>query len=236
MKSLVIFCVFLFCLVLAQFAQAQTVDEVIDNYINAIGDKEKLLALKTSKMEGSMSVQGFDVNIVNTIAHGVGSRTDIVVPGAGEGFQIMTPTKGWSYMPFQGQTSPEEVSKELVKEGQTSLDMQSPLLNYAEKGNTAELMGKEKVDGADCYKIKVTLREGRVSMMFFDATTYYRVKSISMKKVNGKDSEEITTYSDFKKIPEGYVFPFSTTTTRGTLMITNIEINKPVDESIFKAN
>jgi hypothetical protein len=236
MKSLMIFCLFLLSLVLVQFTQAQTVDDVIGNYINAIGGKEKLLALKTIKMDGSLNVQGFDVGVTTTVAHGVGMRTDISVPGMGEGYQIMTPTKGWSYMPFQGQTAPEEVGEDMVKAGQNSLDLQSPLLNYKEKGNTVELLGKEKADGKDCYKIKLTNKFGKVTTVFIDATTYYRIKSISKATVNNEETDVETIYSDYKKNADGYVFAYSQSTPRGNIVYTAIEVNKPVDENIFKAN
>ncbi len=236
MKNLLVFGLFIIMLVFVQFAQAQTVDEIIDKHIEAIGGKEKLMALKTIKMDGNMSVQGFEVGIVNTTAHAIGNRTDISVPGMGEGYQIMTPTKGWSYMPFQGQTSPEEVSEEQVKSGQGSLDIQGSLLNYKEKGNTVELLGKEKAEGADCYKIKLTTKSGKVNTVFINATTYYRVKAITTRQVNGSDADEEATYGDFKKTPEGYVFPYSVTTSRGTLIFSTIEVNKPVDENIFKSN
>ncbi|HMC99884.1 MAG TPA: hypothetical protein VKH37_07020 [Ferruginibacter sp.] len=51
--------------------------------------------------------------------------------------------------------------------------------------------------------------------------------------VNGSDMEVVTTYGDFKKLPEGYVFPYSQTNQSGTISYTKIEVNKPVDETIF---
>ncbi len=236
MKSLMIFCLFLLCLVLVQFTQAQTADEVIDKYIAAIGGKEKMLALKTVKMDGSLSVQGFDVGVVTTIAHGVGSRTDISVPGMGEGYQIMTPTKGWNFMPFQGQTAPEEATEEQVKAGQNGLDLQSPFLNYKEKGNTVELLGKEKTEGKDCYKLKLTNKFGKVTTVFIDTVTNYRIKSVTSVEVNGEKMDVESVFSDFKKNADGYVFAYSQTSPRGTITYSSIEVNKPVDPNIFKPN
>jgi hypothetical protein len=215
-----------------QASQAQTADDVVNKYVEAMGGKEKLMALKSVKMTGSISVQGMDVGIAITILNGVGSRNDISVPGMGEGYQIMTPTKGWSYMPFQGQTSPEEVSDDKVKAGQAQLDLQSSLVNYKEKGHTIELLGKETVEGSECYKLKVTQKSGKVSTVFIDAKTYYRIKSVTTSNVNGEDMEVDTGYSDFKKV-DGYVFPFSQTTPNGPITYTSVEVNKPVDESIF---
>ncbi len=70
MKNLIIFGFFILSLVFVQFAQAQTVDDVVDKYIAAMGGKEKLLALNSVKMEGSMNVQGYDVSITTTRLQG----------------------------------------------------------------------------------------------------------------------------------------------------------------------
>ena len=40
-------------------------------------------------------------------------------------------------------------------------DFDGPLMDYKDKGNTVELVGKEQVEGADAYKLKVTLQERR---------------------------------------------------------------------------
>jgi hypothetical protein len=216
-----------------QASQAQTADDVVNKYIEALGGKEKLMSLKSVKMTGGLSVQGMDIGITVTILNGVGSRNDISVPGMGEGYQIMTPTKGWSYMPFQGQTSPEEVSEDRVKSSQAQLDLQGALLGYKEKGHQVELLGKETVDGAECFKLKLTNKNGKVSTLFIDTKTYYRIKSISTTNINGEDTEIETSYSDFRKTPEGFVFPFSQTTPNGPITYSSIEVNKPVDESIF---
>ncbi len=216
--------------------KAQTVDEIVDKFIAAIGGKEKMMALNSLKLEGSLSVQGLDIGVTVTILNGKGSRTDITVPGQSDGYRIVTPTKGWNFLPFQGQSSPEEASEDMVKSGQSALDLQSPLLNYAAKGHKVELLGKEKVDAADCFKLKITYKNGKSAILFIDATTYYRVKSISTVTINGEDTQVETTYTDFKKTPEGYVLPYSQTGPNGTIVYSTISINKPIDENIFKSN
>lgn len=216
--------------------KAQTVDEVIDKFITAVGGKEKLMALNSIKMEGTLTTQGFDVGIIVTVLNGKGARTDISIPGMSEGYRIVTPTKGWNFLPFQGMSAPEEAPEDQLKSQQSQLDLQTSLLNYAAKGHKVELQGKEKVDGAECYKLKVSYKNGKTATLFIDATTYYRVKSVSSINMNGQDTEVTTTYTDFKKTPEGYVFPYSQTNQSGTISYTTFEINKPVDEKIFSPN
>ena len=216
-----------------QSIKAQTVDEVIDKYEIALGGKEKLLSLKSVKMTGSLSVQGFEVGVKVTIVDGVGSRNDISVPGMGEGFQVVNTKKGWDFMPFRGQASPEEISAEQLKSSQWLLDLQGLLVNYKEKGSQVELLGKENVSGSECFKIKLTSKMGKEYTLYIDTKNYYRIKSVS--KTNSRNGEVDTevTYGDYKKTVDGYVFPYLQTIGEGSIVFSTIEINLPVDEKIF---
>ena len=219
-----------------QSVKAQTADEVIDKYVTALGGKEKILSLKSVKKVGSLNVQGMDVGLTITRVQGVGSRNDISVPGMGEGFQVVNPIKGWDFMPFMGQTSPEEVSGDKLKSFLSLLDIQGSLVNYKEKGSQVEMSGKEKVENAECYKLKLTDKQGVISTLFIDSKSNYLVKSIITAKSSNGDINTELSFGDFKKTDEGYIFPFSEVMDRGTIIFTSIETNKPVDEKIFTVN
>ena len=236
MKKITIGLLALTAIINVQSTKAQTVEEIIGKYETALGGKEKLLAIKSVKMVGNLNVQGMDVGVTTTALNGVGSRNDISVPGMGEGFQVVNATKGWDFMPFMGQANPEEISADQAKASQGLLDLQGVLVNYKEKGSQVELLGKEKVDTAECYKLKVTNKQGVVSTLYIDATTYYRVKNITKMKTANGDADVETGYGDFKKTADGYVFPFSQTMERGTIVFSSIDVNKPVDEKIFTVN
>ena len=199
-----------------------------------MGGKEKMAALQSLVMKGTLNVQGFDVEITQTTVQGVGSRTDINVPTMGEGYLIVTPTKGWNFMPFQGMSEPEEMPEAQLKSRQSQLDLTGSFYNYKEKGNTIELAGKEAVDGKDCFKLKLTNKAGKVTTMFLDASTYYRVKTVSMVETEQGEVESVTTFSNFKPTPEGYVYPMSTTNQQGTTEFSSVEVNKKVDEKVFQ--
>ena len=216
-----------------QSIKAQTVDEVIDKYEIALGGKEKLLSLKSVKMTGSISVQGFEVGVKVTIVDGVGSRNDISVPGMGEGFQVVNTKKGWDFMPFRGQASPEEISAEQLKSSQWLLDLQGLLVNYKQKGSQVELLGKENVSGTECFKLKLTSKMGNEYTLYIDTKNYYRIKSVTKTNSKNGEVEAEVTYGDYKKTADGYVFPYLQTIGEGTIVFSTIEINQPVDEKIF---
>ena len=233
MKNLFFFGLLIIALISVQFTQAQTVDEIVDNYVNALGGKEKLMSLKTVKLEGSMSAQGTDLTLITTKSHGVGVRLDIEVMGTSN-YQVANMTKGATFWPARGNDAPEEMEPDQYKSYVNQMDLQGALCNYKEKGNAVELVGKEKVEGEDANNLKITYKNGVVVNYFIDVKTSRLVKSVSKVSMQGQEMEMSTSYSNYKQNPDGYWFPYTVTQMQGTVTYDKISTNMPVDEGIFK--
>jgi hypothetical protein len=150
------------------------------------------------------------------------------------GYQIITPTAGWNFLPFQGQTTPEPMTADELKQSADDLDVQGKLVDYKSKGNTVEYLGKDDVEGTECFKLKITTKAGNVETVFIDPKSYYIVRSVVKKTANGQESDVPTDLSNYKKLPEGIVVPFSITLPFGELVISKAEVNKQIDEATFK--
>ncbi len=232
MKNLIIFGIFILALVLVQFAQAQTVDDVINNHIKAIGGKENLQKITNVILEGSLSVQGAEIEVTITQVNNKLSRQDINAMGM-TGFAFMTEKEGWTYMPFQGMQKPEPKTEDEVKESQSDLDVNGPLVDYTAKGHKVELVGKEDVEGTECYKIKVKLAGGKEQAFYIDPASNMIVRIKETRKFNGKEVEMTTDYSDYKEV-EGVKMPFSISQQYGTILISGIKVNQAIPESLYK--
>jgi len=68
----------------------------------------------------------------------------------------------WSIMPFMGKKDPEVMPAEESKMMAEEADFDGILVDWKDKGHKIESLGKEQVEGADCYKVKVTLKSIRV--------------------------------------------------------------------------
>ena len=238
MKTMRFFSMLLLVCFSATSLFAQTADEIISKHIAALGGAENWRKINSVIQVGSMSVQGADIEMTMTGVHKVGTRQDISLMGM-TGYQIVTPTEGWSFMPFQGQATPEAITADDLKDSQDGLDLHGPLLDYAEKGNTVEFLGKDDVDGTEAFKLKVTLKGGKVQTHYLDTKTYYIIKSVETRNANGQEMELATSYSNYTKLPEGIWMPMSVSVPLGPgfvaeMTISKIEINKPVDPSVFK--
>jgi len=217
----------------AFFSNAQTADEIISKHIEAIGGADAWRKVNSIKMEGSLQVQGANVSMTQTVLNGKGNRQDITVMGM-NGYIILSPTSGWIFMPFNGQAAPEAMTAEQVAESQAELDAQGNLIDYAAKGHTVEYLGKDDVEGTECFKLRVNLKSGKPETLFLDTKSYLIIRSISVQKANGQEAEITTNFSNYEKLPEGIFMSKSIGLPFGELNINKIVINDPVDESIFK--
>ncbi len=212
---------------------AITLDDIVNRHITALGGREKLLSLKTLRMTGTLNVQGTDVLITLTKSHLIGSRFDITVMGSAN-YQIVTTAKGTLFMPVQGMDEPTEMPDEQYKVGQTQLDIQSSLLDYRAKGTSVELLGTEKVDGEDNFKLKLTFRNGIVTNYFISSKNYLITKATGKRTINGELTDIETTYSNYKKNADGYLFAYTSGGVQGETNYDKIETNIAVDPAIFK--
>jgi hypothetical protein len=237
MKNLIIFGLMIVSLVLVQFAQAQTVEEIADKYAAARGGKDKLLALKSVYFEGVRQMMGNEITVKLTKEQGKLSRTEFEM-GAATGFMLITETEAWSLIPMRS-PNPTQMPAETVTALQPELDIAGPLVDFAAKGHKAELLGKDSESGTECYKIKVTTKGGWEINYWIDAKTYMLVQS-SQKSVNpggrGSNNEAVTLYSDYKAV-DGILFPHtieSKAQGAGGTTFDKVELNKPVDAKLYK--
>jgi hypothetical protein len=213
--------------------KAQTIDEIVSKHNEAMGGVDAWKKVSSIKYVGSMNAGGQEIGVTLSTVAGKGMRQDIEVMGM-KGFSIVTPTAGWSFFPFgNGQTKPEPMTADDVKQSQDELDVMDELMTYKTKGAKVELVGKDDVDGTECFKLKYTDKDNQVTTMYIDPSTYYTIREVKKVKANGQEMDMTTTLGNFQKLPEGIVVPMNISTPNGDVKITKVEVNSIQDESIF---
>ena len=212
---------------------AQTADEIVTKMVAARGGAEKLKGLKSVRMEANTSVMGMDLPTKMTIVQKRGMKTEISAMGQ-EVVTAVDGDKAWMLAPPMGVNTPTEMPADQTKGLMGQLDLTNGLLDYKETGIVIELLGTEKLDGADVFKMKMTPKDGMSSVSYVDATTYYIVKTT----VKVGEIEAETKISNYKMV-DGLAFPFTTEVKNeqmGAVVtnITKVEVNPVIDLEIFK--
>lgn len=206
---------------------AQSADEIIDKSVKATGGDawKNISALKAN---GIINANGTEINFEMIVAQNKGARQGISLAGL-QGYNIITPTNGWNFFPWQGHIKAEAITPEEVKESQDNLDI-NPLVDYKAKGHTAEYMGTDEFEGTECYKVKLTQKSGKVVTYYIDPSNYLVIHTVTLTKANGVESEQTSDYSNYQKLPEGIMMPMQ----MGNVKIKKVEVNVPIDENLFK--
>lgn len=114
--------------------------------------------------------------------------------------QVFDGTQGWKLRPFLGRRDVEPYNAEELRMAAQQADLDGPLIDYSDEGSRLELVGREKVEGRDAYKIKITARDGQVRHVWVDAQSYLEVKIDGTRRFDGKPRSVWTYYRDYKRV------------------------------------
>jgi outer membrane lipoprotein-sorting protein len=220
-------------------ASAQTLDEVLAKNYKAKGGLDTLKAVKTTRVTGTITIgPGIEAPFVLEQKRPNMMRMEITVQGMAI-VQAYDGKVGWQLNPLGGRKDPEPMSEDSLKQAEEQADMDGPLIDYKAKGHTVELLGKEKVEGSDVYKVRVTLKNGDVRDFFIDADSFLEIRTEGKTKVRGSEVEGESSIGDYKEV-SGMMLPFAMemgqkgSPQRQKLAISKAEINVPIDDARFK--
>jgi outer membrane lipoprotein-sorting protein len=215
---------------------AQTVDEIIDKHVTAMGGAEKLSQLKSMKIEASMQIMGMEIPTTTTVVQERGFRSETDVQGT-KIIQALDGKSGWSVNPMMGQNTPTALPEELVKSMSGQVDL-TGLHNYRAKGYKVELVGQQTLEGTPVFVVKVTNNQGVAVTNYISKESYYIVRTLVKATVSGQEMETKMSQSNFKKV-DGITYPFTAEIESPampgaiTMVVKSVQVNPVIDESIF---
>jgi outer membrane lipoprotein-sorting protein len=218
---------------------AQTVDEIIAKNVQARGGADKLKGVQSVKSTVTMAMgPGMEAPATLIQKRKSGARLEFTIQGL-TGIQAYDGKDAWQVMPFMGKKDPELMSGDEAKEMEEMSDIDGPLVDYKSKGHQVELLGKEKIEGTDAYKLKISLKNGDVMTTYIDSDSFLEIKGETTRTVRGTEQMFESAIGDYKEV-NGIMFPFAIessakgSTEKVKYTITKIELNVPVDDAIFK--
>jgi outer membrane lipoprotein-sorting protein len=219
-------------------AASLTVDEIVAKNIQARGGLDKLKAVKSVRMTGHMTIgPGTEAPMVIEVKRPDKLRLDVTAQGMTL-TQAYDGKNGWQINPFAGNKNAEPMSADELKEAAEQADMDGPLVDWKAKGHKVELVGKEKVEGTDVYKLRVTLKDGNVHYLYLDADSYLDIKAEAKRTVRGTEVETEQTIGDYKDvgglmIPHSFEAGAKGRPEKQKITVEKIEVDVPIDDSRF---
>lgn len=232
---------FLFALavlaITAPSAGAQTVDEIVAKHLEAEGGLEKLRAIQSYRYTGTATTTQGEAPYVSAKKRPNLTRTEFSVMGM-TGIQAFDGKQGWAVMPFMGNSNPEPVPPDQQKVMERTSEFDEPLIDWKERGIQVELLGKQDVDGAPAWKLKVTRKDGHVETLYLDAETCLTMREEFKMNMRGTEFDGERILGDYRAV-DGILFPFTIESgavgmgQRRKVVMTKVEVNPPLDASYF---
>lgn len=217
--------------------RAQTVDEVIAKNVQALGGMEKLKSVNSMRVTGKLHAGSFEAQFLQQNKRADKVREEFVIQGMAQ-VRAYDGKAGWQINPFEGRRDAELLSEDDMKGLKVDADIDGPLVDYKEKGHTAELIGHDSVEGTDCYKIKLTLKNGDIRYYYLDTDLFLPLKLETQTTVRGTIHEGETYYGDYEQV-NGLYYPFEFESgqkgdaNRVKFSVEKIEQNISLDDALF---
>jgi hypothetical protein len=221
-------------LIMMSVINAQTVDEIVKKYIE-VNKLDHVASLKTIKITAKLSMMGMEMPMVMWMKNPNKIKSVTTVNGQ-DMIQAFDGEKGYTISPMTGSTDPVEMTPDQIKQTLRSNMFQNSMANYLKNGQLA-LDGEGKVNDKPAYKIKATIEGGTVIDMFIDKSSYFLVKTSTTTSQGGMTVVVDSFPSNYTET-DGVIIPMTTTTSAQGMDIlinfTKVEVNVPMEDSIFK--
>jgi zinc protease len=246
MKRMIITCVLVLLGAASVLAQAKpdadkkpvapmpTVDQILENYIKAIGGKDASMKVTSRVEKGSLEIAAMGVNAPIEIYAKAPNKTlfSLDVPSFGviqEGFDG---TAAWALEPQGGLR--DKTGTELAE---SKLDGQfHKNLRLKELYPKLEVVGVESVGGRDAYIVVGTPAGGSPEKMFFDKENGLLVRhDVERDSPQGRSPAQqfLTDYKEVDGVKVPHTVRMVGAMGEMTIKITEVKQNVPIDDAKF---
>jgi len=210
-----------------------TAQDVIEDYINAIGGRAKISQIKDMTTASTMQMRGPSFAIITYQKGGEQIAVEMSMNGQMMNKQVFDGT----------QASQSAMGQIQVMEGEQMNDLKEQALICKEAGYktgyTLTLKGIEEVNGSSAYVVDVVRADGKKTVEYYDTKSSLKVQEVSTGQgMDGNPTIQSVELGEYKevmgvKIPHilsvSGVFPVPF-----KVNVTEIKVNAGIDDAVFK--
>jgi hypothetical protein len=220
----------------APAARPSTVDDIVAMNLKARGGVDLLRATESLKMSGVVTSPVGSAKMTVWMKRPNRKRTETELGGQ-KSVEAFDGTTAWLALgSLPPQVRPPSPQLEEAK-GRSEID--SPLLDYRERGRSVALVGREKVDGAEVFHLRIA-EKSQVTHYYIDAATGLEKKMANrVSTADGQYAAQMELkFSDFRDV-QGRMVPFTVQQVVdgkpvAQTKLESVEFNIPIDDTMFK--
>lgn len=210
-----------------------TAEQVVEDYLNAIGGRAKISAIKDVQSIANMQMNGPSLAITKIQK---GDKLAVMVSMNGQPINKQV---------YDGSSASQSAMGQVENiEGEQLEDLKEQArfcreASYSEKGYKLKLRGIEDINGKNAYAVEVDRPDGKKIIEYYDTQTSLKVREMkSGVGMDGNPNTQIEEISDYKEV-NGVMIPHLLTVSGVfpvpvKIIITEVKINQGVDDSTFK--
>ena len=216
------------CLSTSLFSSAENINPapdpadakaVVTDYINAIGGLDAIKKISSLNNTGTFSAQGMQFPVTQKYMAPNKILQAVTMNGTTVAKTVFDGEKGYQeQMGNHMDIGTNEMSD--MKMRTSAIPQVTYLTNTAYK---LSLLGTEKVEDKEAYKILVTMPSGDMDTEYYDKSTKFLIKQVLAKTVSGQTVAVTYNYSDYRKAGD------ILTSFKQTLNISSGAINQSID-------
>jgi outer membrane lipoprotein-sorting protein len=225
---------------------AQTADEVVEKHLAALGGREALGKLTSRRSTGTVTIATTGGNLSGPIEVSVKApnkvrvfmQLDLSAMGIADKMTVEQKFDGTAGRALNSMQGDFDITGNQLDNLRNNV-FPTSLLNYKAAGTTLELQPKTQLAGKDVIVLVATPKAGSAVRMFLDAATHLLVRTrVYVNSPQMGEFDQIAEFSDYRPM-DGVNVPFqivnSNPSQTGTITLTKVEHNVPMDDAIFKA-
>lgn len=172
-----------------------TAEDVIDNYIEAIGGRDNLELIKSFSTMTSANVQGTRIEIEEHKQNPDKFFNQVSMGGNIMNKRVLNGDRGYTMEGGVRQEMEEDQLKETRIEGQVVEEM-----FYGKYDVEIDLNGIEEVDGKPAYSVDVSLPSGTNKTLYFDKETHLKVRESTMMETPQGEMPITINYLEYAEV------------------------------------
>ncbi len=210
-----------------------TAANVIQQYIEAIGGREQLQAVKDLEIKMNTSVQGMTLETVLQQKAPNKMAMKVMMNG-----MAMQEQKYDGENAIAGQMGQNQKLEGEQLESMKQQAVMFPELNYIDSSYTLTLKGVENVEGTEAYEVEVVTTSGDKTTEYYAVDSGLKIRTVQVLGNGDQTATVINDIGDYKEV-EGILFPHTLTVIGAAPIplkneVVSVQVNKGIDDSTFK--